>query len=263
MTDLHFEVLAQWGGTGRQGAGNMLIGEQIFEYSAPANMGGKGIGYSPEDLLIGAVTSCYSGTLNGILVKRGLAVKRVGVRAEGHITGFPMQTKFDRLVVNPTIYGGDEAAASAYIEAATAARDHCFIGKTIAGNVKYEVGEVKVVRLFMEQEQVNELVDRFYNRLSAEPYYIKLFAERGVDLEVMKERQRAFIARLANTRLSTASSETRQVKSRHSFAVRPEAAETWLGHMSATMLEMGLEADIREPLMSKIQALARQMANAD
>src|SRR5690606_27643433 len=116
---------------------------------------------------------------------------------------------------------GDEARTAAYADAAASARERCFIGKTIAGNVAYEVGEVKVIPLYMEQEQVNELVERFYARLSKEPYYIKLFAERGVDLEVMKERQRAFIARLANTRFSTADSESQQVRTRHSFAVAP------------------------------------------
>jgi|GEM_PF-861664 len=260
MTDLHYEVQARWSGTGRQGSGSMMIGEQTFEYSAPADMGGQGIGYSPEDLLIGAVTSCYSGTLYGVLVRQKLAVKRVGVRAEGHITGYPTETKFARLIVHPTIYGGDEALTAAYADAAAAARDRCFIGKTIAGNVAYEVGEVKVVRLYMEQEQVNELVDRFYDRLSKEPYYVKLFAERGVDPEVMKERQRAFIARLANTRISTAESELHQVRSRHSFAMTPEAAEKWLTHMTATMAEMELETPVKELLLGKIQALARAMS---
>ncbi len=260
MTDLHYEVQAQWSGTGRQGSGSMIIGEQTFEYSAPADMGGQGIGYSPEDLLISAVTSCYSGTLFGVLVRQKLTVKRIGVRAEGHITGYPTETKFARLVVHPTIYGGDEALSAAYTEAAAAARDRCFIGKTIAGNVAYVVGEVKVVRLYMEQEQVDELVDRFYARLSKEPYYIKLFAERGVDLEVMKERQRAFIARLANTRFSTAESESQQVRSRHSFAMTPEAAEQWLTHMKATMAEMELDAAVKETLLKKIEALARNMS---
>lgn len=262
MTDLHYEVQAEWSGTGKQGSGRMIVGEQSFEYSAPADMGGRGIGYSPEDLLISAVTSCYSGTLYGVLVRRKLAVKRIGVHAEGHITGYPSEAKFARLIVHPTIYGGDEALTEAYADAAAAARMHCFIGKTIAGNVDYEVGAVKVVRLYMEQEQVNELVDRFYARLSQEPYYIKLFSERGVDLDVMKERQRAFIARLANTRFSTKESETQQVQRRHSFAVAPEAAEAWLGHMKATMEEMNLETGIREPLFEKIQALAQNMAKA-
>ena len=262
MEDLQFEAQAQWSGTGKQGAGTMIVGEQSFEYSAPASMGGQGIGYSPEDLLVSAVTACYSGTLFGVLTRRKLAVKRVGIRAVGQVAGYPTASKFARLVVHPTIYGGDEALAAAYVEAAAAARERCFIGKTIAGNVAYEVGEVKVVRLYMEQEQVNELVDRFYARLSKEPYYIKLFSERGVDLEVMKERQRAFIARLANTRFSTAESESQQVRSRHSFAVSPDAADNWLGHMETTMVEMALEPTVMAALLEKIRGLARNMTNA-
>lgn len=34
----------------------------------------------------------------------------------------------------------------------------------------------------MEQELIDELVERFYDRLVKNPYYSKMFAERKVDL---------------------------------------------------------------------------------
>jgi len=42
----------------------------------------------------------------------------------------------------------------------------------------------------------------------------------------------------------------------------PEAAEQWLAHMKATMAEMELETPVKELLLRKIQALARNMAGA-
>lgn len=127
-----------------------------------------------------------------------LPARRIHVRAEGVVTGYPLQTKFSRLIVHPTIFGGDGTKESDYEKAAIAARDNCFIGKTISGNMDYEVGKVQIVKVFMEQEQINELVERFYVRLLKDPYYSTMFADRKVDLAVLKERQRAFIARLAN-----------------------------------------------------------------
>ncbi|MCL6452963.1 MAG: OsmC family protein [Alicyclobacillus sp.] len=144
MADLHFSTTLTWQGTGREGEGQVTLGGQTVTYSGPESMGGKGVGSSPEELLIAAVSACYSGTLLGVLRKRGLAAERVEIEAEGTVTGYPVQSKFARLRVSPTVYGGDASQTGAYQEAAVEARDKCFIGKTIAGNVTYDVGDVRI-----------------------------------------------------------------------------------------------------------------------
>lgn len=145
MADLRFATQLQWQDTGREGEGIADLGDGQVTYSAPQSMGGKGVGTSPEELLIAAVGACYSGTLFGVLRKRGLSVEQVAIRAEGTVTGYPMQAQFAGLRVSPTVTGGDPTQTAQYREAAVEARDRCFIGKTIAGNVQYEVGEVNVV----------------------------------------------------------------------------------------------------------------------
>ena len=72
-----------------------------------------------------------------------------------------------------------------------------------SGNIDYKVGEVKEVKLVMKKEQVDELVERFYQRLSNDPHFSNMFAERKVNLNWLKERQRVFITRLANTQTLT------------------------------------------------------------
>lgn len=144
MADLRFSTELKWQGTGRDGEGTVTLSAGAVTYSAPASMGGKGVGTSPEELLIAAVASCYSGTLFGVLKKNGLPVEQVGIRAEGEVTGYPMQAKFARLRVSPAIVGADKLKLAEYESAAVTARDKCFIGKTIAGNVAYEVGDVEL-----------------------------------------------------------------------------------------------------------------------
>lgn len=144
VADLQFSTELKWHGTGRDGEGTAMLSAGEIVYSAPASMGGKGVGTSPEEFLITAVASCYSGTLFGVLKKSGLPADQVGVRAEGEVTGYPMQAKFARLRVSPVIVGADMSKLAEYRTAAVKARDKCFIGKTIAGNVVYEVGEVEL-----------------------------------------------------------------------------------------------------------------------
>ncbi|MCL6598592.1 MAG: OsmC family protein [Alicyclobacillus macrosporangiidus] len=144
MADLQFPVTLRWSGTGRDGEGRLEIAGQTLTYSAPDQMGGKGVGASPEDFLISAVASCYSATLFSLLKKRELPVSEVRIAAEGTVTGYPLQSKFAWLQVSPTIAGGDPARQAEYESAALDARNRCFIGKTIAGNVEYTVGRVEV-----------------------------------------------------------------------------------------------------------------------
>lgn len=144
MTDLTFKSDLTWAGLGKEGEGKLQTSEETMIYSSPASMGGKGVGVSPEDLLVSAVASCYSGTLFALLKKKKLPVKEVQVRAEGRVAGFPLQSAFNQLIVYPTVIGGIPSEKEAYETAARKARDKCFIGKTISGNVDYQVGDVQI-----------------------------------------------------------------------------------------------------------------------
>jgi truncated hemoglobin YjbI len=107
----------------------------------------------------------------------------------------------------------------------------------------------------MTQELVNELVERFYSRLTQDAYYSRMFAERKVDIEELKARQRAFIGRLVNGDVKEGGDEVNQVRERHQFRTTPERAEVWLNTMRETMDDMGLEADTKASLLGKMQFL--------
>ncbi len=145
MADLTFRTDIAWTGMGGDGQGSVGIGGSSLTVSAPASMGGKGVGTSPEELLLAAVASCYSSTLFAVLARHGLPVRSVETRVEGIVTGYPLNGKFAVLRVNPTIMGGDPSRSAEYEAKARHARDRCFIGKTIAGNVDYQVGNVQAL----------------------------------------------------------------------------------------------------------------------
>ncbi len=142
--DLVFSVGARWAGVNKDGEGEMQVGEQRFTYSAPASMGGKGVGASPEDLLLAAVTACYSGTLMRVLSQSHLPAQSVALQTDGIVEGYPTNAKFARITVNPTIIGGDVVRQADYEKAAREARDRCFIGRTVRDYLHYVVGRITV-----------------------------------------------------------------------------------------------------------------------
>lgn len=256
MADLTFEAKLNWSGTGKDGEGKITLGSESISYSSPSDMGGKGIGVSPEDLLVGAVSTCYSGTLFGLLVKKELPVQHVSVKAEGIVTGYPLNTKFSKLIVHPTIIGGDESKLSEYEKAAVRAREKCFIGKSIAGNIEYEVGTVTVKNVLLAQEKVDELVDRFYVKLTKEDYFSTMFAERNVDIEHLKERQKIFISRMINDNTPEEDQGNhKQVQKRHNFHTTPERAKLWLDTMESTIDDMDFAPEVKDSIMTKMNLL--------
>ena len=145
MADLSFFVDATAQGFGKDREGVISVDGHKVRFSAPASMGGKGVGASPETLLISAVTACYSLTLLALLQKRRLPCTDIAVRTEGVVTGFPKDDTYSRVVVSPVIKGADVARGEEYKAVAAEARDRCFIGRTVhVGGVAYEVGSVSV-----------------------------------------------------------------------------------------------------------------------
>lgn len=154
MRELPFQVELEWSGSGRDGAGRIVTDDLQLELSAPASMGGRGVGTNPEELLVCAVASCYAATLVGVLRRTGLPAASVSIDARGTVTGYPDRARFERIVVSPTIIDGEPTRVHEYEQAASDAHDRCFIGRTIAGNVDYQVGWVAVAPTERLQDHV-------------------------------------------------------------------------------------------------------------
>jgi peroxiredoxin-like protein len=159
MSDLSFDVELRWSGTGRDGAGEDQGDGVALELSAPKSMGGRGVGTNSEELLVCAVSSCYTATLFAVLRRGRLPVDSVAVAASGTVTGFPDQTRFASIVVSPTILGGAAERQEEYEAAAEYAHERCFIGRSLAPEVRYEVGSV-IVHADVVRAPIAELAQR-------------------------------------------------------------------------------------------------------
>lgn len=145
MADLSFDVVADWTGLGRGGVGQIAAGNRTYEFSVPTQMGGRGVGSSPEELLTSAVCACFTSTLFALLPKAHLPASKLTVAAKGKVTEFPGErARFAEICVSPTVHDGEIGRLEEYAALACKARDCCFIGRTLRGNVSYVVGQVSV-----------------------------------------------------------------------------------------------------------------------
>jgi organic hydroperoxide reductase OsmC/OhrA len=107
-------------------------GKPALEAATPPEFRGGTAGmWSPEDLLVAAVASCYSLTLESIAAHRGLELHGVDVRGIGHVTrraegrvGFVVI----ELTVDLTVASGFEHEAE---RAANSAKQACLIAHAL------------------------------------------------------------------------------------------------------------------------------------
>ena len=142
MSALRFDVDLEW--RADQIVGEITVGGVRTTVSEPRLMGGTGVGMSPEDFFVAAAASSYSVTLAEMLRAAGLPQSCLAIRAEGLVASDPGAVRFTTVTVRPTIHGADAAQRQAYEKAAIAARNHCFIGRSIRGNIAYVVGDVSL-----------------------------------------------------------------------------------------------------------------------
>jgi len=117
-----------------------------------------------------------------------------------------------------------------------------------------------MMTIALDQKKVNELVDRFYDKLLKDSYYITMFKERNVDIELLKIRQRVFINRLVTEGTAVdQDKQASQVKQRHPFQISPDRAELWFQTLKDTMYEMDLDVTVKDRLIEKVDFLLNKI----
>lgn len=138
MSSVHtFKVHGSWTGD-RQGVGNIEGDSISSKLSVPANLGGPGVGTSPEELLLGAAYGCYLITLSIILTNRKIPFTKIELESQGYVVN-DKGLRFDRIEHHPTIFvdqAVDEAQVMSYAEHAEHA---CMVSSAIRGNVEVTV----------------------------------------------------------------------------------------------------------------------------
>ena len=142
MSALRFDVDLEW--RVDQRFGEITVGETRTCVSGRHAIGGTGAGMRPEDLFVAAAASSYSVTLAEMLRAVGLPQSLLAIHAEGLVASGAGAEQFTTVTVRPTIQSADTAQRQAYEKAAIAARNNCFIGRSIRGNIAYVVGEVSL-----------------------------------------------------------------------------------------------------------------------
>ncbi len=115
-----------------------LNGGQALAVSAPAAFGGDPVCADPEQLLVGAVSSCHMLVFLAVAEQEGFTVEAYEDRAIGHLEkNSAGKLVVSRIELHPAIrFGGDERPSAAAIDRMhAAAHTNCFIGNSVTADV--------------------------------------------------------------------------------------------------------------------------------
>lgn len=132
-----FRLTAVWNG-GRNSTGSIESGELKTEISIPQPMGGPGVGTNPDEMLLGAASTCYIITLAAMLERSSIAVEELTLDSEGivdvtnNVFTYKSITHRPRLVL--AAGQGEDVPAKAE-RLAHKAESSCMITRALQGNV--------------------------------------------------------------------------------------------------------------------------------
>lgn len=140
MAHHSWHLKAEWKGD-RLGEGRIECGSLQSAISVPGQLGGPGAGTNPEEMLIGAASTCYLITLAAVIANRKLALVSLTLDSEG-VLNDEGGLKFEKIIHRPKIIlanGSTDAHVDTALKAADRAERACMISKAMHGNVEITV----------------------------------------------------------------------------------------------------------------------------
>ncbi|MEI2400375.1 MULTISPECIES: OsmC family protein [Paenibacillus] len=139
-----FHLKAVWNG-GRNSEGHIEAGGLRTVISIPQEMGGPGTGTNPDEMLLGAASTCYLITLAAMLERSDIVPQELTLESEATVDVTNNVFTYERIVHKPRVVLQADATASQLKKAerlAHMAEESCMISRAVAGNVSMETQPV-------------------------------------------------------------------------------------------------------------------------
>ncbi|WP_028784189.1 OsmC family protein [Thalassobacillus devorans] len=141
MTEHHFHLKADWPG-GRNNVGYIDAGKLKTEISIPKEMDGPDIGTNPDEMLLGAASTCYIITLAAMIERAGIPLKEMALTSEGIVDVTDGVFTYQKIIHRPKVVLKKDASKNELVRVdklVKKAETSCMISKAIKGNVELEL----------------------------------------------------------------------------------------------------------------------------
>jgi len=141
MAEEHFYLTADWPG-GRNSEGYIDAGNLKTKISIPKEMDGPGVGTNPDEMLLGAASTCYLITLAAMIERADLPLAEMSLESEGVVDVTNGVFTYQKIIHKPAVVLKDDATDKSYStleRLIEKAEKNCMISRAIRGNVEVEL----------------------------------------------------------------------------------------------------------------------------
>jgi peroxiredoxin-like protein len=151
MDQVHkFRVVAWWS-SGQTGIAKCDSAPNALQFTAPVAFGGLEGRWTPEDLLLNAIASCYTTTFHVVAEHSELAYSDLEVEVEGIIQKTGSGYSFDEIIIRPTLAIGGEQEKMQALRLLEKAKTLCLVSRAVSVRQKFQphllVGEARVAAI--------------------------------------------------------------------------------------------------------------------
>lgn len=138
MAEHYFHIKADWPGK-RDDIGTLEAQNLQTKISIPQEMDGPGIGTNPDEMLLGAATTCYIITLAAMLERSRIEKTSLVVESSAIVDVTNGIFSYKKIIHRPTLVIVNETDAKMATRLLVKAEDTCMISKALRGNVEIEL----------------------------------------------------------------------------------------------------------------------------
>ena len=137
MNEFRYSVTAQWTG-GRSGELTTHATEDSIRFSAPPEFKGQPGNWTPEHLLLSAMSSCFVATFRAIAEASKFEFEALEVDARGVLHKWPDGYRFVSITLRPRLALNEPYDAERAKKLLDKAEQNCIVSKAISCLVKME-----------------------------------------------------------------------------------------------------------------------------
>jgi peroxiredoxin-like protein len=138
VRDEHFYRVAAWWASGRTGLAKSDSAPNAIHFTAPTEFGGIEGRWTPEELLLAAIASCYTTTVRAIAGTAKFDFTDLQVEASGMVRKADSGYNFSEIVVRPNLKIASVADRDPALDLLRYAEKLCLVSRAIGTTLKFE-----------------------------------------------------------------------------------------------------------------------------
>jgi organic hydroperoxide reductase OsmC/OhrA len=138
MEETHNYRVVAWWSSGQTGIAKSDSAPNAIQFTAPVAFGGLEGRWTPEDLLLGSVASCFTTTFQAVAAYSKFEYTDLEVEVEGKVSKVDSGYGFQTIVIRPKLTIADEEGRQHAVNVLKKVKSLCLVSRSLATTQEFD-----------------------------------------------------------------------------------------------------------------------------